>query len=37
LRHGHFSQRSSHVFHPSTNSIDPPAYQQVRIGKLLRH
>ncbi len=37
LRHSHFSQRSSHVFHPSTSSIDPPAYQQVRIGNLLSH
>ncbi len=33
LGQGHLSQRSSHVFHPSTNSIDPPAYPQVRIDK----
>ena len=37
LRHCHFGQRSSHKIHPSTNSIDPPAYQQIRIGKLLGH
>src|SRR5256885_8905705 len=31
-----FGQRCSHVFHPSTNSIDSPAYPQVRIGNFFR-